>query len=80
MERHTAQTLATLCENLRLAREVRQGALERRNFDIVALEDERIVQLERHIAQIEATAERRQASQGGSEETSPAVIRRTAYR
>jgi hypothetical protein len=56
MRQHTVQTLAILRENLRLAHEVRQGALERGNLDIVAIEDETITRLEQHIARIEAVA------------------------
>jgi hypothetical protein len=63
MDPHTARTLATLRDNLRLAREVRQAALERGNHALAAAEDETIAKLEARIAQIEATAQRRAAPQ-----------------
>jgi len=56
VRQHAVQTLATLRENLRLVHEVRQGALERGNLDLVAIEDETITRLEQHIARIEASA------------------------
>jgi hypothetical protein len=59
MELLTTRTLATLRENLRLAREVRSSALERGNLDLVAAENETIPALEARIARLEATVQRR---------------------
>lgn len=64
MERHTTLTLGTLRENPRLAREVRQAALERGNGEFAAHEERAIGRLEQRIAQIEARELRRSTAGG----------------